>query len=138
MTTSPLIPMQPSIPSTTSSPMLVAFTTLSSTVNPEMWRHPPPGFDKWMEYAIKHNAVVVEEFFDRIYHDIAPFWALDAKTTAMRAASWHHVVRVRNGKAEGVGNTEGRVAWLELWTNLVKEAAEWLPDVDMPINYMDE
>jgi len=101
-------------------------------------RHPPPGFDRWMEYALKHNAVVVEEFFDRIYHDVTPFWALDPKTTAIRAASWHHVVRVRNGKAEGVGNTEGRVPWLHLWTELVKEVAQWLPDVDMPINYMDE
>lgn len=101
-------------------------------------RHPPPGFDKWMAYATKHDAVIVEDFFDRIYQDIAPFWALDPKTTAARAASWHHVVRVRNGKAEGVGETEGRVPWLQLWTKLVGDMAKWLPDVDMPINYMDE
>ncbi|TPX10111.1 uncharacterized protein E0L32_001308 [Thyridium curvatum] len=101
-------------------------------------RHPPPGFDKWVEYALSHNSVLVEHFFDRIYQDIAPFWARDPKETALRAATWHHVVRVRNGKAEGVGNVEGRVPWLALWTDLVKEAAKWLPDVDMPINYMDE
>lgn len=101
-------------------------------------RHPPPGFDKWMAYALDHNAIVVEKFFDRIYHDLTPFWALDPNTTASRAESWHHVVRVRDGVASGVGNTEGLVAWLELWTSLVAEAAPFLPDVDMPINYMDE
>ncbi|KAI1382709.1 glycosyltransferase family 90 protein [Hypoxylon trugodes] len=101
-------------------------------------RHPPPGFDAWFKYAVEHDAIVVESFFDRIYNDIAPFWGLDPQVTAARASSWEHVVRVRNGIANGTGNTEGKVPWLQLWTNLVAEAAPWLPDVDMPINYMDE
>ncbi|KAI0016390.1 glycosyltransferase family 90 protein [Xylariomycetidae sp. FL0641] len=101
-------------------------------------RHPPPGFDAWFQYASRHDSIVVESFFDRIYADLAPFWALDPRKTATKASSWEHVVRVRKGKAEGVGNTEGRVPWLQLWTALVEEAAPYLPDVDMPINYMDE
>lgn len=101
-------------------------------------RHPPPGFDKWVDYALKHDAVIIEQFFDRIQQDIQPFWAQDAKATAAQAATWEHMVRVRDGKAYGVGGVEGRVPWLKLWTSLVAEAAEWLPDVDMPINYMDE
>jgi hypothetical protein len=101
-------------------------------------RHPPPGFDAWVQYAVDHDAVIVESFFDRIYHDIAPYWALDPHVTAQRASSWHHVVRVRNGVANATGSTQGRVAWLQLWTALILEAAPHLPDVDMPINYMDE
>lgn len=101
-------------------------------------RHPPPGFDKWVEYALNHDAVIVENFFDRIYSDLQPFWALESWQTAKRAADWEHVVRVRSGKASPVGNVEGKVEWLKLWTDLVAEAAEFLPDVDMPINYMDE
>lgn len=101
-------------------------------------RHPPPGFDAWMRYAADHDAVVPEAFFDRIYDDLAPFWALDPRVLARRAASWHHVVRVRNGQAYPVGNTKGRVPWLKLWAALVNESAPFLPDVDMPINYMDE
>ncbi|KAI1373986.1 glycosyltransferase family 90 protein [Hypoxylon crocopeplum] len=101
-------------------------------------RHPPPGFDAWFKYATEHEAIIVESFFDRIYADIAPFWGLDPQTTAERASSWEHVVRVRNGVANGTGNTEHKVPWLQLWTGLVAEAAPWLPDVDMPINYMDE
>ncbi|KAI1098734.1 glycosyltransferase family 90 protein [Jackrogersella minutella] len=101
-------------------------------------RHPPPGFDAWFKYATEHDAIIVESFFDRIYADTAPFWGTDPRTTAERASSWDHVVRVRNGVANGTGNTEGKVPWLQLWTSLVAEAAPWLPDVDMPINYMDE
>ncbi|KAI0109728.1 glycosyltransferase family 90 protein [Daldinia grandis] len=101
-------------------------------------RHPPPGFDAWFQYATEHEAIIVESFFDRIYADVAPFWGLNPRTTAERAASWDYVVRVRGGVASGLGNTEGKVPWLQLWTGLVAEAAPWLPDVDMPINYMDE
>jgi hypothetical protein len=101
-------------------------------------RHPPPGFDKWMQYAMYLNATIVENYFDRIYHDIAPFWALDPKTTALRAAAAEFHVQVRGGVAEGIGNVEGRVPWLQLWTGLVSEMAAYLPDVDMPVNMMDE
>lgn len=101
-------------------------------------RHPPPGFDKWFEYAQSHGAVIVEEFFDRIEHDIRPFWALNATVLATRAAGWHHRVRVRNGKTTMMGDVTNKVPWLELWMKLVRRAGKWLPDVDMPINYMDE
>ncbi|KAJ2891288.1 glycosyltransferase family 90 protein [Zalerion maritima] len=101
-------------------------------------RHPPPGFSEWFQRAQNTNAIVVEEFFDRVYDDLNPFWAMPADEIRSRANSWFHVVRVRNGVAEGDGDTTGRVPWLNLWTDLVAEAAEHLPDVDMPINYMDE
>lgn len=101
-------------------------------------RHPPPGFDKWVEYALKHDAVIVEQFFDRIEHDIRPFWAQDPKLTATWAAAWHHVVRVRNGNVSSVGDVQNLVPWLKHWKELVAEAAKFMPDVDMPINYMDE
>ncbi|KAG6027333.1 hypothetical protein E4U41_000959 [Claviceps citrina] len=101
-------------------------------------RHPPPGFDLWFEGASKADAIIVEDFFDRIYKDLTPFWALDASLVKRRANAWHHVVRVRNGTARGHGDTTDLVPWLQLWTALVEEMAEFLPDVDMPINYMDE
>ncbi|KZZ92020.1 Lipopolysaccharide-modifying protein [Moelleriella libera RCEF 2490] len=101
-------------------------------------RHPPPGFDQWFAAAQKSKAIIVEDFFDRIYKDLAPFWSLDLETLRTRAAAWHHVVSVRNGKVTGKGDVTNLVNWLELWTDLVKEFAQYLPDVDMPINYMDE
>lgn len=101
-------------------------------------RHPPPGFDKWVEAALEADAVIVEDYFDRIYKDLTPYWALDPGVLTTRANAWYHVVKVRNGTAHGAGDVTGRVPWLKLWTDLVKEFAEHLPDVDMPINYMDE
>ncbi|GKT52536.1 beta-1,2-xylosyltransferase 1 [Colletotrichum spaethianum] len=101
-------------------------------------RHPPPGFQEWFHHAMETDAIVVEEFFDRIYDDLRPFWALDAKTIAKQANAGEHVVRVRNGTAMGDGNAEDKEPWLELWTSLVSEFAKHLPDVDMPINYMQE
>ncbi|KAH6962073.1 glycosyltransferase family 90 protein [Ilyonectria sp. MPI-CAGE-AT-0026] len=101
-------------------------------------RHPPPGFDRWFQAALDTNAVVVEDYFDRIYKDLTPYWAIEDYTLKRRSSAWHFVVKVRNGTASAQGNAAGRVPWLQLWTDLVKEFAEHLPDLDMPINYMDE
>ncbi|KID72237.1 Beta-1,2-xylosyltransferase 1 [Metarhizium brunneum] len=101
-------------------------------------RHPPPGFDMWFHAAVDIDAIIVEDYFDRIYKDLTPFWALDPEQTKKRASAWHHVVKVRNGTAAAHGDVTDRVPWLQLWTALVADFAKYLPDVDMPINYMDE
>ncbi|KAI1334508.1 capsule associated protein [Xylariaceae sp. FL0016] len=101
-------------------------------------RHPPPGFDKWFEYASKNDAIVIEKFFDRIEHDLRPFWARDPKLVSKLAADGDHVVSVRGGVAHSTGDIPGHVPWLQLWTGLVSGVSQWLPDVDMPINYWDE
>ncbi|TQW00306.1 endoplasmic reticulum-resident kdel protein [Cordyceps javanica] len=101
-------------------------------------RHPPPGFDKWVEAAVAADAIIVEEYFDRIYKDLRPFWGLDAATLAARAAAGEFVTKVRNGKVIMQGLREDRVPWLQLWSKLVEEFAEHMPDVDMPVNMMDE
>lgn len=101
-------------------------------------RHPPPGFDKWFQAAMENDAIIIEDYFDRIYKDLAPFWALPREAVVRRANTWPWVVRVRKGRAKGDGDVQGRVPWLQLWTKLVGKFAADLPDVDMPINYMDE
>jgi hypothetical protein len=40
-------------------------------------RRPPIGFDKWFEYATKHNVILTDEY-DQIFKDLQPFWALCA------------------------------------------------------------
>jgi Glycosyl transferase family 90 len=101
-------------------------------------RHPPPGFDVWVREAMKRKVILVEDFFDRIYHDTNPFWALEPKDLRVSANSYFQTVRVRSGNASFDTDDLGRVPWIQLWTGLVAEAAPHLPDVDMPINYMDE
>ncbi|KJZ78710.1 hypothetical protein HIM_02101 [Hirsutella minnesotensis 3608] len=112
--------------------------TAASRYRTRRGRHPPPGFERWFQAAMDSGAVIVEDFFDRIYKDLTPYWAIEPKTVKRRAHAWHWVVRVRNATAFGVGNVEGRVPWLQLWTGLVQEFAEHLPEVDMPINMLDE
>lgn len=101
-------------------------------------RHPPPGFESWFAAAHETKAIVVEEFFDRIYKDLTPYWALESETLKKRSKTSEFVVRVRGGKATAEGEVGDMVPWLKLWTELVGEFAQHLPDVDMPINYMDE
>src|SRR5215469_1676511 len=61
-------------------------------------RHPPPGFDAWVNWALRHEAVVIEDFFDRIYDDLNPFWALDAREVRRRSSHWNHeqVISIRD------------------------------------------
>ncbi|KAF4592585.1 Lipopolysaccharide-modifying protein [Ophiocordyceps camponoti-floridani] len=101
-------------------------------------RHPPPGFDKWFEQAKKDDAVIVEQFFDRIYHDITPFWALKPADLRKQASHQPQLIRIRNGKAWFVTDDPSRQPWIQLWTALVKEMMPHLPDLDMVINFMDE
>ncbi|KAI1809269.1 glycosyltransferase family 90 protein [Poronia punctata] len=102
-------------------------------------RHPPPGFDKWFAAAQEKEAIVVEDFFDRIYHDINPFWALDPKTLRRMIQEEEHFIRIRDGKAWFESHhLELRQPWVQRWTELVEEMMPNLPDLDMVLNVMDE
>ncbi|KAK8087050.1 glycosyl transferase family 90 domain-containing protein [Apiospora phragmitis] len=101
-------------------------------------RHPPPGFEDWFKAAQKRNGIIVEDFFDRIYHDINPFWALDQPELRRRAHTQPELIRIRNGKVTLVSEDPERGnQWLQIWAKLVKEIGH-LPDLDMAINVMDE
>ncbi|KAI0197018.1 capsular associated protein [Astrocystis sublimbata] len=102
-------------------------------------RHPPPGFDTWFQAAQDSDAIVVEDFFDRIYDDIRPFWAFDPKYLRRLIREESHYIRVRDGKAWFVSDhLELRQPWVQRWTELVQEMMPHLPDLDMILNVMDE
>ncbi|KAF2972059.1 hypothetical protein GQX73_g1621 [Xylaria multiplex] len=102
-------------------------------------RHPPPGFDKWFSAAQKSDAIIVEDFFDRIYHDINPFWALEPARLRRMIKDEQHYIRVRDGKAWFISDhLELRQPWVQRWTELVQEMMPNLPDLDMVLNVMDE
>lgn len=97
-------------------------------------RHPPPGFDKWFEFAQDNNAIIVEDFFDQVYHDLEPFWGLSP--AVMRKESWDFemTMHVRNGRA----NTTSTWFWTVIWYDLIASIEHLLPDMDMALNAMDE
>jgi hypothetical protein len=97
-------------------------------------RHPPPGFREWYEFAKEHKAVMVEDFWDQIYHDLGPFWGLDPKI--MRKESWDFemTINIRNRNASAGSDW----FWTEIWLSLIKTIETYLPDMDIALNAMDE
>lgn len=97
-------------------------------------RHPPPGFDKWFEYAQANDAVIVEEFWDQIYHDLEPFWGSPPAQIRARARSLGMAVAISDGRA--VATTDW--FWHVIWGNMIDKVAYMLPDMVIPMNSMDE
>lgn len=99
-------------------------------------RHPPPGFEEWYNFTVEHGALVVEDFFDRIYDDLGPFWGIEPRKIRQQAHSFDFVISVRNGST--TQKTDHERAWMNLWDQLIGTIEKFLPDVDVPINTMDE
>ena len=97
-------------------------------------RHPPPGFDLWFEFAQNNSAVIVEDFFDQIYHDLEPFWGMDP--AVLRKESWDYEMTIHI--RDGVASSTSDWFWTTVWLDLIKTIEHLLPDMDMALNAMDE
>ncbi|KAH6605836.1 glycosyltransferase family 90 protein [Trichoderma cornu-damae] len=97
-------------------------------------RHPPPGFDRWYEFARSKNAVIVEDFFDRIYHDLQPFWGLDPAVIRKESWDFEMTINVRDGNATASSD----FFWTKIWLKMIKTIDHLLPDMDIALNAMDE
>jgi hypothetical protein len=99
-------------------------------------RHPPPGFDKWFAYARSHNSLIIEEFWDQIYDDLTPLWALDPKEMRKDVRSQSEVIMVRKGRVKTDSDHFRPHIWSGMVRDILKEGE--LPDMDIAINIMDE
>ncbi|KAI1171634.1 glycosyltransferase family 90 protein [Nemania sp. FL0916] len=97
-------------------------------------RHPPPGFDQWFQFAQENDAIVVEDFFDRIYHDLNPFWGLDPKVIRKEAWDFEMTINIRNHNA----SAQSDWFWTQIWLKMIKTIEHLLPDMDIALNAMDE
>lgn len=97
-------------------------------------RHPPPGFDQWFKFAQENNAIIVEEFWDQIYHDLGPFWGLPPATMRKEAWDFEMNINIRNKNA----STKSGWFWTQIWLNLTQTIEHLLPDMDIALNAMDE
>jgi hypothetical protein len=97
-------------------------------------RHPPPAFKLWYKFAEGRNAVMVEDFFDAIYHDLEPFWAVDPAKMRMEADEFEMVIHVRNGRATSGSDW----FWTRIWLDMLRTIEHLLPDMDIALNAMDE
>lgn len=97
-------------------------------------RHPPPNFDKWFEFARSKNAIIVEDFFDRIYHDLQPFWGLDPAVIRKESWDFEMTINIRDGNA----TARSDFFWTKIWLKMIKTIDHLLPDMDIALNAMDE
>ncbi|QSZ31176.1 hypothetical protein DSL72_000739 [Monilinia vaccinii-corymbosi] len=97
-------------------------------------RHPPPGFDAWFKFAQENNAVMVEDFFDQIYHDLGPYWGVNPSGMRTLARDAGMVISIRNGNA----TADSDWFWTQIWLQLIGTIQKDLPDMDIPLNAMDE
>ncbi|KAL1853584.1 hypothetical protein VTK73DRAFT_8926 [Phialemonium thermophilum] len=97
-------------------------------------RHPPPGFKEWYQFAVAHEAVMVEDFWDQIYHDLEPFWALPGPLIRREAQAFEMTINIRGGKASAGSDW----FWTQIWLKLIRTIEHLLPDMDIALNAMDE
>lgn len=97
-------------------------------------RHPPPGFEAWFNFAKESNAIIVEDFFDQVYHDLGPFWGVPANLIRKEAEAFEMTINIRNGTASAGSDW----FWTQIWLELIQTIEYMLPDMDIALNAMDE
>lgn len=97
-------------------------------------RHPPPGFDRWYNFAKSHDALIVEDFFDQVYHDLEPFWGVNPSSMRKESNGFEMTIHIRDGKS----NTTSDWFWTVIWQDHIEGIVHLLPDMDLALNPMDE
>jgi hypothetical protein len=107
-------------------------------------RDPPPHFDKWYEFATTRDSIVIDDF-DNIEEDLAPFSALSPAELRQRTVGalarteGMGGVRIRDGKAEILGEVPGSHKWmLDGAIRMIEKFVEFIPDMDLAFNLNDE
>ncbi|KAJ5278713.1 hypothetical protein N7478_004085 [Penicillium angulare] len=108
-------------------------------------QHPPPGFDKWYEYATNRSSVIIDDF-DELHKNLLPFRSVPANeiremTQKLATNPFNDLgaISIRDGKArvqEGIRPTH---AWMvQAACTMIEKFAEHLPDMDLVFNLNDE
>ncbi|KAJ6037373.1 hypothetical protein N7540_001652 [Penicillium herquei] len=108
-------------------------------------QHPPPGFDKWYEYAINRSSVIIDDF-DDLHKNLLPFRSvppneLRAITQKLATNPFNDLgaISIRDGRPrvqEGIKPTH---AWMvKAAAEMIEKFSENLPDMDLVFNLNDE
>jgi hypothetical protein len=103
-------------------------------------RHPPPGWAKYVEWCEENEVLMIEDFYDPMYRDLAPFWSVPAETMRVFPQQWHRTLSIRDGKVRLFEYGPPMPAkWIFLWEAAVNSLpVADLPDVDFAFNLDDE
>ncbi|KAF1816460.1 hypothetical protein P152DRAFT_409367, partial [Eremomyces bilateralis CBS 781.70] len=104
--------------------------------------HPPPNFDRWYEFAKRHDVQLVDEF-DNIYDALLPFWALPPSVIRNRTAEalgyeGNALIHVAIRKGYVVKITGGEAWFRGALLGMLKDIVEFVPDMDLALNIHDE
>lgn len=105
---------------------------------------PPPGFDEWYAFAVKHNSSVIDDF-DSIWRDLAPFWSL--QPSQIRNRTWEAMsspsndvtgLAIRGGKTD-IYHVRDTHRWMmEGIQTMIRPFEKHIPDMDLAFNTNDE
>lgn len=100
---------------------------------------PPPGFDKWLAFARKNDAMLSTLAYTQIYNDLEPFMSVKAAELRRRAHQLYYnefiaMVTIRAGNITNYAPNWRSNAFVAMLTPIVS----MLPDMDLPINLHDE
>ncbi|KAL1641722.1 hypothetical protein SLS61_009996 [Didymella pomorum] len=103
-------------------------------------RDPPPYFDKWYQFAVARNSIVIDDY-DSIEEDLTLFSSYTPDDLRLRTATvlaTHQDVggvRIRDGSADALGDVPEEFRWvIDGATSMIKQFAEFLPDMDLAFN----
>ncbi|KAL4784171.1 hypothetical protein BJX76DRAFT_231067 [Aspergillus varians] len=108
-------------------------------------QYPPPGFDKWYDYAINRSSITIDEF-DGIYTNLLPFRAIeprDIRTMTQKLATnpFNDIgaLSIRNGTVRVQDGIKPTHAWMvQSAARMIEKFSEHLPDMDLAFNLDDE
>jgi hypothetical protein len=116
------------------------FEMAASEYSRRYQRDPPPGYKIWYEYAVRHESMIIDEF-DIINEALAPFWDLSGSELKQRLDDVRD-----NGPlishchlSNGVAQAGCKPFGSEVLRLLQEpELSQYLPEIDMLINVLDE
>ncbi|KAL5115402.1 hypothetical protein ACEQ8H_006702 [Pleosporales sp. CAS-2024a] len=103
---------------------------------------PPPHFDKWYEFAVRNQVVMIDEY-DMINEMLLPFWAIKPATIRSRIA---RELGGEDSALIGAAIRDGAVVYIEKgeeWQRkatmgMLEKFVQYLPDMDLGFNVHDE
>jgi hypothetical protein len=107
-------------------------------------RDPPPNFDKWYNFAVTRNSIVIDDF-DNIEEDLAPFSSFNPDDLRLRTVTVLATntdvtgIRIRDGQAQAISEVPEEHRWVvDGALTMIQQFVEFLPDMDLAMNLHDE
>lgn len=103
-------------------------------------RDPPPGFEKWFEFARSKKSVIIDDY-DMINEDLKPFWKISPQIlldAIDHVTSFEHLALRKCGFTNGEYHGQGGGWIVDDLGHLLEEVSRDLPDVEFAFDVVDE